>query len=84
MKRKEEKKIDDFRIKLGFGLHDLIMSKEESITTKISKLFKKSKIRLQHNVLNYYIDLYFVEHKLAVEIDEKGHLDRKEEEEQEK
>ena len=60
------------------------MSKVESITTKISKLFKKEKVRLQHKVLNYYIDFYFLEYKLAVEIDEKGHLDRKEEEEQER
>ena len=60
------------------------MSKVESITTKISKLFKKEKVRLQHKVLNYYIDFYFLEYELAVEIDKKGHLDRKEEEEQER
>ena len=60
------------------------MSKEDSITTELSKLFKKGKIRLQHKVLSYCIDLYLIEYKLAVEIDGKGHLDRKEEEEQEK
>ena len=37
------KQMDDFRIKLGFGPHHPIMSKEESIATKISKLFKKEK-----------------------------------------
>ena len=30
----------------------------------------------QHSVLNYQIDLYFSEHKLAIEVDEKGHTDR--------
>ena len=57
------------------------MTKEESVTTKISTLFKKEKIRLKHKVLHYYIDLYFIEYKLAVElaveIDERGHLDRR-------
>ena len=60
------------------------MTKEESITTKISKLFKKEKRKLQHKVIDYYNDLYFTEYKFAVKIDEKGHLGRKEEEEQER
>ena len=60
------------------------MTKEESITTKILKLFKKEKIRLEHKVLQYYIDLYFIEYKLAVEIDERGHLHRREKEEHER
>ena len=59
-----------------------MMSKEESITTKISKLFNKEKIRLQHKILNYCIDLCFIEIKLAVELDVKGHLDRKEEQQE--
>ena len=42
------------------------MFKEESITTKTSKLFEKDKTVLQHKVLDYYIDLYFIEYKLAV------------------
>ena len=78
------KKIDDFRIKLGFKPNDIPLSKEHGITTKKPKLFKKEKIRLQHKILNYYIDLYFIEYKLAIEIDEKDHLDRKKEKEQER
>lgn len=31
---------------------------------------------LQHSVLGYRIDLFFLEHKLAIEIDKKGHTDR--------
>ena len=60
------------------------MTKEESITTKILELFKKEKIRLQLKILDYYIDLCFTEYKLAVEIDEIGHLDKEKEEEKEK
>ena len=42
---------------------------------------KKKKKHTQHFVLNkYYIDLYFPKHKLAVEVDEKAHLDRYEDE----
>ena len=55
------------------------MDKEESITTKIMKVFAKEKIILQHKGLNYYTDLYFIEYELAVEIDEKGHLNTEEE-----
>ena len=42
-------------------------------------MFANEKIKPQHFVLNkYYIDYYFPEHKLAVEIYEKTHLDRNE------
>ena len=37
------KKKDDFRSKLGFKLHDITMSKEESVTTKIIKSFSNEK-----------------------------------------
>ena len=54
------------------------MCKEESVTIKIIKVFSNEKILLQHSVLNYQIDLYFSEHKLAIEVDEKGRTDRDE------
>ena len=44
MKKEEAEKKDDFRSKLGFRLHDITMSKEESVTTKIIKAFSKEKI----------------------------------------
>ena len=50
------------------------------------KVFAK-KIKLQHFVLIYYIDLYCPKYRLAVGIDEKGYLDRnrnKEKEEEKK
>ena len=39
---------------------------------------------MKHSVLNYQIDLYFLEHKLAIEVDGKGHTDRDEKKENEK
>ena len=69
---------DNFRCKLGLTLHDITISKEESVTIKIIKAFSNEKILLQHPVLNYQIDLYFPGHKLAIEVDEKVHTDRDE------
>ena len=39
------------------------------------KEFPREKILLQHSVLSYRIDLYFLRHELAIQIDEKGHKD---------
>ena len=75
MKKKSQRK-KKFRCKLGFKLHDIMMHKEESVTIKIIKVFSNEKILLKHSALNYQIDLYFSEHKLAIEVDEKGHTDR--------
>ena len=66
----------EFPKKIIFKQHDLIMAKEQSVLTRIMKIFPVKKILLQHSVLGYRIDLYFSEHKLAVEIDENGHKDR--------
>ena len=38
--------------------------------------FEEENIQTQNNVLNYRIDLYFHDHKLAIETDENGHSDR--------
>ena len=37
------------------------------------KVFASEEILLQHSVLSYKIDLYFLKHRLAIEIDEKSH-----------
>ena len=76
MKKREEKK--DFRCKFGFKLRDIIIGKEKSVTVKILKVFSNEKILLQHSVLNYQTDLFFSKHKLAIEVDERGHTDRDE------
>ena len=53
------------------------MTKEQSVLTKIMKVFASGKILLQHYVLEYTIDLYFPEQKLTIEVDEKGQLNTK-------
>ena len=66
----------EFRSKLGFKERNIILTKERSVISKIAKLFSNEKVLLQHSVLDYKIDLYFAEHKLAIEVDEKRHTDR--------
>ena len=39
---------------------------------------------LQYKVSIYCIDLYFTKHKLAIEVDERGHKDRNQEKENQK
>ena len=45
-----------FRSKLGCKQHDLILSKEQSVTSKIAKLFLNEKILLQNSILGYKTD----------------------------
>ena len=60
------------------------MRKEESVPMKIIKVFSNEKISLQYSVLNYQINLYFSEHKLAIEVDEKEHTNRDDKKENER
>ena len=60
------------------------MNKEESVKTKLKKTFSNKKILSQLSVLSYQIDFYFPMHKLAIEVDEKGHTDRNERKENER
>ena len=71
----------DFKSKLGFNQHDIIMTKEQLVLQKLIKVFAKEKILIQHSVLKYRIDLYFPDHKLAIGVDERGHKDREDKEE---
>ena len=41
----------EFKTRLGFNQHDLIMTKEQSVLAKISKIFANEEILLQHSVL---------------------------------
>ena len=74
----------EFRSRLGFKQHDIKLGKEQSVTSKITKLFSNEQILLQHSVLGYRIDLYFPKHKLTIEVDGKGHTDRDERKESER
>ena len=75
-KKNGPEKIHDFRCKLGFTLHGITVSKEELVTIKITKTFSNEKVLPEYSILDNQIDLYFLEHKLAIEVDEKEHTDR--------
>ena len=66
----------DFRTKLEFRQHDPIMTQEQSVLTKIIRVFAAEKIILQRNVLGYTIDAYLPKYKLGIEVDEQEHNDR--------
>ena len=66
----------EFRAKFKINQHDPILTKEQSIGSKIIKAFPNEKIKEQFFVLNEKIDFYFPRHKLAIEVDKLGHLDR--------
>ena len=65
-----------FRSDLGFNQINLILKKEQSVVILLFQAFSAKKIKLQHKALEnerVRTDMYFSEHKLVVEIDEKGH-----------
>ena len=61
---------------LGFRLHDVINTKEQTVLKSIKDAFEGEDMQTQYSVLGYRIDLYFHKHKLAIEADELGHADR--------
>ena len=65
-----------FRTRLGFKQYYVILTKEQSVLTKIMSLLKGENMQTQYNVLSYTIDLYCHDYKLAIEIDENGHSNR--------
>ena len=64
-----------FRTDLGSNQINLILKKEPSVIESIKDAFEED-MQTQYIVLDYRIDLYFNEYKLAIEIDELGHNDR--------
>ena len=80
-KSDKENQRQNFRLLLGFADHDLFLTKEQSIINKLLETFSREEISLQHFVLGYKIDAYFIEYKLAVEIDEHNHKERDNEKE---
>ena len=65
-----------FERSLGIKLHDMINCKEQTMLESIKDTFEGENMQTQHSILEYKIDLYFHEYKLAIEIDELGHNDR--------
>ena len=58
-----------FRTRLGFKQYGVILTKEQSVLTKIMSSFEGENMQTQYNVLSYRTDLYFHDYKLAIEID---------------
>ena len=61
---------------LGFTLHDVINTKEQTVINSIKDAFEGEDMQTQYTVIGYRIDLYFHKYKLAIEVDELGHADR--------
>ena len=71
----------EFRSKLEFNPYNRPLFKGQLVISKIMKLLAREKMLAQHSILSYQIYLYFSKHKFAIEVDEKGHIDREEEKE---
>ena len=82
--RLSDSKMIKFRSDLGFNQINAILKKEQSVVIPLLKAVSAEKIKLHHKALEkerVRTDMYFSEHKLVVEIDEKGHTDRNQNEE---
>ena len=65
-----------FKRNLGFTLHDVINTKEQTVINSIKDAFEGEHMQTQHTILGYRIDLYFHKYKLAIEVDKLGHNNR--------
>ena len=54
---------------LGFTLHGVINTKEQTVINSIKYAFEGENRQTQYTVLNHRIDLYFHKYELAIEID---------------
>lgn len=68
----------EVRSKLKFKQHDLIITKELSVLTKIMNLFATEKILMQHSVSSYKIDCNLLK---ANQVDKKSQKERNEDKE---
>ena len=66
----------NFKRNLGFRLHDVINTKEQTVINSIKDAFEGEDMQTQYIVIGYRIDLYFHKYKLAIEVDKLGHSDR--------
>ena len=66
----------NFKRNLGFTLHDVINTKEQTVINSTKDALEGENMQTQYSVLSYRIDLYFHKYNLAVEVDELGHADR--------
>ena len=61
---------------LGFRVHNVINTKEQTVKNSIKAAFEGENIQTQCSVLGYRIDLYFHKQKLAIKVDELAHAER--------
>jgi very-short-patch-repair endonuclease len=62
---------------LGIDVYEQRFAPIESTTLKnIIEVFEGEQMQLQYTVGNYRVDLYFIDHKIAVECDEEDHNKR--------
>ncbi len=60
--------------RLGISIpSDIDVTKEQRTVGQIRRAFKHLETIQQYKVASYYIDLYFPNHRIAVECDEEGH-----------
>ena len=74
--RRNIKESCNLQRELGFNLHKVINTKEQTVLKLIKDAFEGEDIQTQYSVLGYRIDLYFRKYKLAIEVDELGHANR--------
>ena len=48
-----------FKTRLGFKNYGIILTKEQSVLTKMKKSFERESMQIKYNVLGYRIDSYF-------------------------
>ena len=60
----------NFKRNLGFKLHDVINTKEQTVMNSIKDVFEGENMQTQYIVSNYRIDLSFHKYKLTIEVDE--------------
>ena len=65
-----------FRTRIGFSQYNAILTKEQSVLTRIINLFEGENTQVKYNDLGCSIDLYFHDYKLAIKIDKNGHSHR--------
>ena len=57
-----------FIARLGFRQYDVILTKEQSVLTKIMSPFEGENMQLQYNILSSRIALYLHDYKLAIKL----------------
>ena len=65
------------KFRLGFRQYDVILTKRQSVVTKIMASFKEKIMETQFYILGPKVDQYVHDYKLAVEVDEYVDSNRK-------